>query len=256
MLVWADCYVPAPDGLPEEFTPMKQDLGGGKEMIFAKLKNGAMIRIGQRNVGAEIAGGAEGVVPESIHVSRLRGTPDLLYCQWNDYLQGMGCYQSAYYLFCTADNPETTLVRGSVPISGHWGCATGISGGFSMRYRDSVLRIRVTTTYNDTSPKPKPLYRLVPREQRSPVFSFARSTTQTVTRVFAVRDGKVELRSTLLEYQVQDGDTLDAICDGLQVKREWVQNPELLEMQVSTIPIVIPVDAALKRYPTIQPEEL
>ncbi len=235
---------------------MKQDLGGGKEEIFAKLKDGALIRIGQRIVGAEIAGGAEGVVPESIHVSRLKGTPDLLYCQWNDYLQGMGCYQSGYYLLCTADNPETTLIRGTVPISGRWGWATGISGGFSMRYRDSVLRIRVTTSYNDASREPKPLYRLVARKDRSPAFAFACSITTTVTRVFAVVDGKVELKSTLLEYQVQDGDTIDAICEGLQVKREWVQSPQLLGMQVSTIPIVIPTDAALKRYPTIQPEEL
>ena len=246
MLCFGNGGMPDRKRTVEPFTLVKED--NEKGLIHIKLGDDAKVLIGHRG---RMAGGNRyfGVMPDSIRVYKLTGTPDLLHIEWCDYMQGEGGYQHTYYMICPKSDPEKTLLRGIVQMSGHGGWSTGTIGSYNVQYEKSNLCVQVTIDYHDNSRKQKPLYHRMTLKNQADAFLCSISTT--LTRVFTVANNHAELKSTLLEYKMQEGDTLDDVCKGLKVEQNWILNADLLEKKVSTIQIELPKNISEERYPII-----
>jgi hypothetical protein len=186
--------------------------------------------------------------PETIDVDVLYGDPDLIHVRWRNCPPGMRGNTVDYFQIALRSDPSQTLVGGSMPTHGRWGGGRGRSETVSVRYHDRSLCIQQKTRFNDWSETPKPLYPM--RQIQDSDAIFVCNMTTTVTRTFHICDGSAILDSTLLEYSVQEGDTIADICEGLRVDEEWILNGNLITRNVSTIQIDIPNSVSARRFPT------
>jgi len=236
----------------EPFALASKDEGNGKTLVQIKLlQSGLVVPIGYRirTVFDENNSTECGVDERSIRVCSLDGKPPLLHISWENLVQGQGCYQNRFYIVCPKDDPTKTLVRGIVAVSGRWGWGTGQWGGYEVLYSGNRLCIRQRMGHKDRMDEPAPLYHPVKIDGKT-YFTCCISTV--LTRVSAIENGQARLESALLEYTVQNGDTVEDICKVLNVQESWILNAPLLKKGVSTLQIELPKDAAEKSYPTIQ----
>ncbi|MDA3834509.1 MAG: hypothetical protein PF495_14075 [Spirochaetales bacterium] len=242
-----------PDTQP--FVLLKEGDENGEESFRITLEDNATVLIGSRyqtSVGGTPA--KMGVNPETIQVFKLAGMPDLLHIQWNDYMQGNGCFQSLFYEIHLASDPSVLLLKDHICTHGNGGCGTGVSGSYSMQYEGSNLCVRVERGYRNHAYEQKPLYhRVIIKERQPDVFLCTINTT--LTRVFSMDHGELELKSTLLEYTAQDGDSLDEICKGLRVEPEWICNVRFFDKKASTVQIELPNAVSAERYPLVDTGE-
>lgn len=226
------------------FAVVKEEQSDGPQKIYVKLDDKKVL-VGTRGSADEPEFRSCGVLPESVRAHELGGAPSLIHIEWTDYVQGNGGYQNLFYMICRKDDPSQPLLKGSVPISGRWGKGSGQKGYCRVWYENDILSVRENREFRDNSKTQRPLY------HRRGDGSFSCCISTILTRRFFVTDTGFGLKSTLLEYKVQEGDALNDICEGLKIKPEWILNAPLLQKNISTIQIELPADESEKRYPIV-----
>jgi hypothetical protein len=209
----------------EEFTVIKIAETEEADRIEIGLKSGYIVNIGTHMHAKETALFPDmGVMADSIRVHNLTGKPDLLHIEWVDYPHGEGNYQEIFYIICPKNDPEKILVKGFVYLSARGGAGNRINGSYKVDYNSNKLYVKTTNSRTDVAYEPKPLYHPVHVEKDYTVYRAVVSTT--VTRILLIGDTEAVLNRTLLEYEVQDGDTIETICKGLNVEKGWILNPD------------------------------
>lgn len=238
----ADGYHPHKRAEDPQFTLLETKSGETIQRMSVSL-GGDTIPVGEYD-----ASNRTGVIAESICVHRLEGAIPLLHVEWLDYMQGMGAYQSCYFLIVPVASPTNVLARGIVPISGHWGADTGGGGDYSVIRTSNTLAIVRSEIVQDTARSAKPLYHFVEEKGWE---HFASTVQTTLTRTYAIETDGLHSLQTELRYVAQRGDTLEAVCAGFKVNAGWVRNPDDIAQPGRSILVVLPEQDAERLYPTV-----
>ncbi len=252
-LALADSFDPPrlPDDLSFEVvrTPVNVQ-GEWKEgdRISIRIDGGKAIDLGLERV-SEFAGREvrDGVDPSTLRVHPIKDSPALLHIEWTDYMSdGTGHYQNAFYRIVRASEPDKPIAAGSVPLSGRWGWGTGNGGSHKVEYLDGMVRISETVWGMDTSKNPKPLYH--PMSADKGEWYQAKILTTTMHHIKVDKQCVKRLYS-LLGYRVQEGDTIEDICKGLDLEAKWNCTADPKPRTGLWLIFNIPAEVAVKRYP-------
>lgn len=252
-LCFGEGFYPSDKKNAESFSVIKKPDENGNESIGVKLKNEQTVWIGRRSRTSNEPTLYFGDNPETVRVYRLSGSPDLLLIYWHSHMHGNGIYEEAYYEIRVADNPEKLLLKGFVGVSGHWGWGTSRSGSYRVEYNDSSLSLFIQKSRCDNSEEKEPLYFRNGSDDRSDVYMGIIETE--LIQTFEVVDTEIILKKTVLEYTVQGNESLDEICEGLNLKREWILDADSFDEKTSSVKAELPVSVAVKRYPLVDRSE-
>ena len=188
--------------------------------------------------------------PESICVHNLVGSFELYHIEWTTFSQGSGSWVQWHYIVCEKHNTDNILLSDSITLRGKWGYGTGISNDYFIIYKNNRIVIKITTLEIDQSETNKPLFHENKHDDGRQ--KYVCEINKVLTRNYIVLNGSAEIESAILEYKVQNGDTVQDICVGLEIDKQWIHNIDLFDKGVSWLQIVIPNEECKIKYPKIE----
>lgn len=180
-----------------------------------------------------------GIYLESLQVYKLAGNPDLLHIKWTNIGAGASGSYGGEFLVCLSDHPETVLMSGSLPYYTAMGSGNWTQYSYRVEYEGNVLTFWAEAIKDSRRYQPEPLHNITQTNSLGEPFYMARIVTR-LTRTYVVKDIKLFPLKTILEYQIQKGDTKEAICQGLNVETSWMQLSQDLPEAGGWIQILIP----------------